>query len=455
MLTCAAAPYPQLFLRFPSCSHSLPLSLSSPFCHPPRRNSNRRRFLLRYNEAASQAIQLQATSPDSGHFVPKTLEAAVAIFLPRSISGLLPPPRAAPRLPNPRHPHRLLRLPPPSIPLLLALPNFPSPHLASPILLSLLLRRCSEAYDTDWTEETTDAGSGDGVIVIDNFYTGRKGNAVHHIGNPRKRFCFLNPDYKTNVIRTLNMLGLAKRTGALFLLTSTNEVYGDALEYSQKENYWGNGNSIGSPLFNPSNAAETLAMDFHRGTGVQVRIARIFNAYGPLDQAHWVLQGSLPFYCKVIKCCGDVYSNTTVLRSLIGDRGQSIVMLLAATLWHYRLQRHSTAGRIRDREWSTAHTKLGNVMIAGLIKLMDGENVGPFNLGNPREFTMLDLVEVIKETIDPRATAVFKSKTADDPHKRKPDITKAKQLQNWEPKIPLREGLSIMAKDFRRRIQNE
>ncbi|PKU62760.1 UDP-glucuronic acid decarboxylase 1 [Dendrobium catenatum] len=287
---------------------------------------------------------------------------------------------------------------------------------------------------------------GDSVIVIDNFYTGRKGNAVHHIGNPRYELirhdvvepilvevdqiyhlaCPASPvHYKrnpiktimTNVIGTLNMLGLAKRTGARFLLTSTSEVYGDALEYPQKENYWGNANPIGvrGCYEEGKRVAETLAMDYHRSAGVQVRIARIFNTYGP--------------------------------RMSIDD-GRVISNFVAQALRREPLTIYGDGNQTRSFQYVSD-------LIAGLIKLMDGENVGPFNLGNPGEFTMLDLVEVIKETIDPSATVVFKPKTADDPHRRKPDITKAKQLLNWEPKVPLREGLSIMAKDFRRRIQNE
>ncbi|CAN6442481.1 unnamed protein product [Victoria cruziana] len=91
-------------------------------------------------------------------------------------------------------------------------------------------------------------------------------------------------------------------------------------------------------------------------------------------------------------------------------------------------------------------------LVDGLIRLMEGEHVGPFNLGNPGEFTMLELAEVVKETIDPSATVVFKPNTADDPHKRKPDITKAKELLNWEPKISLKEGLPMMVADFRKRV---
>nr|ACF86804.1 unknown [Zea mays] len=153
---------------------------------------------------------------------------------------------------------------------------------------------------------------GDSVIVVDNFFTGRKDNVAHHLGNPRFELirhdvvepillevdqiyhlaCPASPVHykfnpiktiKTNVMGTLNMLGLAKRVGARFLLTSTSEVYGDPLEHPQKESYWGHVNPIGvrSCYDEGKRTAETLTMDYHRGAGVEVRIARIFNTYGP------------------------------------------------------------------------------------------------------------------------------------------------------------------------------
>ncbi|CAK9270886.1 unnamed protein product [Sphagnum jensenii] len=167
--------------------------------------------------------------------------------------------------------------------------------------------------------------------------------------------------HKTNVVGTLNMLGLAKRIGARFLLTSTSEVYGDPLQHPQKEEYWGNVNPIGvrSCYDEGKRTAETLTMDYHRGADVQVD---------------------------------------------------------------------------------------------GLMRLMESEHVGPFNLGNPGEFTMLELAEVVKEVIDPHARIEFRENTADDPHKRKPDISKAKEMLGWEPKVSLRDGLPRMVEDFRGRI---
>ncbi|KVH88888.1 NAD-dependent epimerase/dehydratase [Cynara cardunculus var. scolymus] len=243
---------------------------------------------------------------------------------------------------------------------------------------------------------------GDNVIVVDNFFTGRKDNVLHHLRNPRFElirhdvvepillevdqiyhlacpaspvhykynpvktiisffyFIFSNGygDHKTNVVGTLNMLGLAKRINARFLLTSTSEVYGDPLEHPQVETYWGN-----------------------------VRIARIFNTYGP---------------------------------RMCLDDGRVVSNFVA--------------------------------QVEGLMRLMEGEHVGPFNLGNPGEFTMLELAKVVQDTIDPNAKIEFRPNTEDDPHKRKPDISRATELLGWQPVVPLREGLPLMVSDFRQRI---
>ncbi|KAL7091983.1 hypothetical protein ACP275_12G137700 [Erythranthe tilingii] len=287
---------------------------------------------------------------------------------------------------------------------------------------------------------------GDDVIVIDNFFTGRKENVVHLFGNPRFELirhdvvepillevdqiyhlaCPASPIHykynpvktiKTNVMGTLNMLGLAKRIGARFLLTSTSEVYGDPLEHPQKETYWGHVNPIGvrSCYDEGKRTAETLTMDYHRGDGVEVRIARIFNTYGP----------------RMCLDDGRVVSNF-VAQAI---RGQPMTI-------------YGDGKQTRSFQYVSD-------LVDGLVALMEGEHVGPFNLGNPGEFTMLQLAEIVKETIDPSATIEFKPNTADDPHKRKPDITKAKELLNWEPNISLKEGLPRMVNDFRNRILNE
>ncbi|OIW05093.1 hypothetical protein TanjilG_06229 [Lupinus angustifolius] len=221
----------------------------------------------------------------------------------------------------------------------------------------------------------------------------------------------------TNVMGTLNMLGLAKRVGARFLITSTSEVYGDPLEHPQKETYWGNVNPIGerSCYDEGKRTAETLTMDYHRGAGVEVRIARIFNTYGP---------------------------------RMCLDDGRVVSNFVAQAIRKQPMTVYGDGKQTRSFQYVSD-------LVNGLTALMDGEHIGPFNLGNPGEFTMLELAQVVKETIDSSATIEYKPNTADDPHMRKPDISKAKELLNWEPKIPLREGLPLMVNDFRNRILNE
>ncbi|XP_030947102.1 UDP-glucuronic acid decarboxylase 2-like [Quercus lobata] len=284
---------------------------------------------------------------------------------------------------------------------------------------------------------------GDSVIVVDNFFTGRKENVMHHFGNPRFELirhdvveplllevdqiyhlaCPASPVHykfnpvktiKTNVVGTLNMLGLAKRVGARFLLTSTSEVYGDPLQHPQVETYWGNVNPIGvrSCYDEGKRTAETLTMDYHRGAGVEVRIARIFNTYGP--------------------------------RMCIDD-GRVVSNFVAQALRKEPMTVYGDGKQTRSFQYVSD-------LVEGLMRLMEGEHVGPFNLGNPGEFTMLELAGVVRETIDPDAKIEYKPNTEDDPHKRKPDITKAKELLGWQPKVELRKGLPLMVSDFRKRI---
>ncbi|XP_047325722.1 UDP-glucuronic acid decarboxylase 2-like [Impatiens glandulifera] len=284
---------------------------------------------------------------------------------------------------------------------------------------------------------------GDSVIVVDNFFTGRKENVAHHFGNPRFELirhdvveplllevdqiyhlaCPASPVHykfnpvktiKTNVVGTLNMLGLAKRVGARFLLTSTSEVYGDPLQHPQVETYWGNVNPIGvrSCYDEGKRTAETLTMDYHRGAGVEVRIARIFNTYGP--------------------------------RMCIDD-GRVVSNFVAQALRKEPLTVYGDGKQTRSFQFVSD-------LVEGLMRLMEGEHVGPFNLGNPGEFTMLELAKVVQETIDSNARIEFRPNTEDDPHKRKPDITKAKDLLGWEPKVALQKGLPLMVQDFRQRI---
>jgi len=223
--------------------------------------------------------------------------------------------------------------------------------------------------------------------------------------------------YKTNVMGTLNMLGLAKRVGARFLLTSTSEVYGDPLEHPQKESYWGHVNPIGvrSCYDEGKRTAETLTMDYHRGAGVEVRIARIFNTYGP---------------------------------RMCLDDGRVVSNFVAQALRKQPMTVYGDGKQTRSFQYVSD-------LVDGLVTLMESDHIGPFNLGNPGEFTMLELAQVVKETIDPGASVEFKPNTADDPHMRKPDISKAKSLLNWEPKVSLKQGLPRMVSDFQKRIMDE
>ncbi|XP_059315236.1 UDP-glucuronic acid decarboxylase 5 isoform X2 [Lycium ferocissimum] len=281
------------------------------------------------------------------------------------------------------------------------------------------------------------------VIVVDNFFTGSKDNLKKWIGHPRFELrrhdvtepllvevdkiyhlaCPASPIFykynpvktiKTNVIGTLNMLGLAKRTGARILLTSTSEVYGDPLVHPQPESYWGNVNPIGvrSCYDEGKRVAETLMFDYHRQHGIEIRIARIFNTYGP--------------------------------RMNIDD-GRVVSNFIAQALRDEPLTVQAPGTQTRSFCYVSD-------MVNGLIRLMEGENTGPINIGNPGEFTMIELAELVKELISPKVEIKMVENTPDDPRQRKPDITKAKELLGWEPKVKLRDGLPLMEEDFRLRL---
>ena len=284
---------------------------------------------------------------------------------------------------------------------------------------------------------------GDHVMCLDNFFTGSKENIQHHIGKPNFEIvrhdvvepillecdqvyhlaCPASPVHykfnpvktiKTNVIGTLNMLGLAKRVKARFLLTSTSEVYGDPLQHPQTEEYWGNVNPIGerSCYDEGKRCAETLAFDYKREHGLEIRVARIFNTYGP----------------RMALDDGRVVSN--FVKQAIEGTPMTI---------------YGDGSQTRSFQYVSD-------LVAGLVALMDGEHPGPVNIGNPGEFTMTELAEKVKQVVNPAATTVFKENTADDPGRRRPDITKAKTLLNWEPKVPLAEGLEKMVGDFKQRL---
>ena len=283
------------------------------------------------------------------------------------------------------------------------------------------------------------------VICLDNFYTGTKANIKHWFSNPYFELirhditepirlevdqvyhlaCPASPVHyqynpvktiKTNVTGTLNMLGLAKRVKARFLLASTSEVYGDPLVHPQPEDYRGNVNPIGirSCYDEGKRVAETLAFDYHRQNDVDIRVARIFNTYGP----------------RMLENDGRVVSNF-VVQALSGN---------PLTVYGDGSQTRSFC-YVSD-------------LVDGLIRLMNGNNIGPVNLGNPGEYTILQLAETIQRMINPDVPLQFKPLPKDDPTRRKPDITRAREWLDWKPKIPLEEGLTPMIADFRSRLES-
>ena len=285
---------------------------------------------------------------------------------------------------------------------------------------------------------------GHDVIVIDSLFTGKKENFEKWRNNCHFEFhrhdvtepfnaeidqiyhlaCPASPVHykynaiktiKTNVLGTINMLGLAKRTGARFLLASTSEVYGDPEIHPQVEEYWGNVNPIGvrSCYDEGKRVSETLSFDYNRQHGVEIRVVRIFNTYGP----------------RMVLNDGRVVSNFV---------GQAI-RNEPLTIYGDGLQTRSFC-YVSD-------------LVDGMVKMMNqNETVGPINIGNPGEFTMKQLAEIVKELVNPSLEIKYLPATPDDPMKRKPDITKAKQYLNWQPTIVLEEGLKPMIKDFRQRI---
>jgi UDP-glucuronate decarboxylase len=282
------------------------------------------------------------------------------------------------------------------------------------------------------------------VICLDNFYTGTKKNISKWMDNPNFEWirhditepirlevdqiyhlaCPASPvHYQYNPIKTAkvsflgtsNMLGLAKRVKARFLLASTSEVYGDPDVHPQPEAYHGNVNPIGirSCYDEGKRIAETLSFDYHRQHDVEIRVARIFNTYGP----------------RMLENDGRVVSN-----------------FIAQSLQGKPLTVYGTGSQTRSFCYVTD-------LVDGLIKLMNGDHIGPINLGNPEEYTILQLAERIRDIINPGQEISFKPLPQDDPKQRKPDITKAKTLLNWLPTITLETGLAETIAEFKQRIQ--
>jgi UDP-glucuronate decarboxylase len=282
------------------------------------------------------------------------------------------------------------------------------------------------------------------VLCLDNFFTGSRDNMKHLFNNYRfelVRHDVVNPillevdqiynlacpaspvhyqynpvkTVKTSVMGTLNMLGLAKRVRARILQASTSEVYGDPATHPQPETYWGNVNCIGlrSCYDEGKRVAETLMMDYHRQNRVDIRIARIFNTYGP----------------RMALNDGRVVSNFIVqaLRdqplTIYGDGSQTRSFCYVSDL------------------------------IEGLIRLMEQDDLmGPVNLGNPHEITMLELAQVITDLTGSRAGIEYRPLPPDDPVKRCPDITLARTRLGWQPQVPFQEGLNLTIDYFRQRL---
>ncbi len=275
---------------------------------------------------------------------------------------------------------------------------------------------------------------GNDVLCLDNFFTGVRENIIHLMDNHRFELirhdvvepillevdeiynlaCPASPIHyqynpikttKTSVMGAINMLGLAKRTRAKILQASTSEVYGDPNVHPQSEDYWGNVNPIGlrSCYDEGKRCAETLFFDYHREHGIPIKVARIFNTYGP----------------RMHPADGRVVSNF-IIQAL---KGEDI------TLYGDGSQTRSFC--------------YVDEMVNGFIRLMASPDdfTGPVNLGNPDEFTIRELAEKVVTMTGSKSKLVCKPLPADDPKQRQPDITLAKQELGWEPKIKLEEGL--------------
>ena len=289
---------------------------------------------------------------------------------------------------------------------------------------------------------------GNDVICVDNFFTGSKDNIRHLIGNNHfelvrhdvtKEFyaeadqiynlaCPASPVHyqynpiktiKTSIMGTINMLGLAKRCKARILQASTSEIYGDPKVHPQTEDYWGNVNPIGirSCYDEGKRCAETLMMDYHRQNNVDIRIVRIFNTYGP----------------KMDKNDGRVVSNFIVQAlqnkeiTIYGDGSQTRSFCYVSDL------------------------------VDALIKMQNNEKgfIGPVNLGNPSERTILEFAERIINLTNSNSKIIHKPLPSDDPTRRRPDITLAKEKLGWEPKVDIDEGLMKTIEYFDELLKTE
>lgn len=278
------------------------------------------------------------------------------------------------------------------------------------------------------------------VVCLDNFFTGRKSNIAHLVQNPYFELmrhdvvdpfklevdqiynlaCPASPVHyqhnpikttKTSVMGAINCLGLAKRVNARVFQASTSEVYGDPDIHPQPESYWGNVNTIGirSCYDEGKRCAETLFFDYHRQNQVDIRVVRIFNTYGP----------------RMLADDGRVVSNF-IVQAL---QGQDI------TVYGEGQQTRSFC-YVDD-------------LIEGFVRLMNQDQVvGPMNIGNPGEFTILELAQKVIELTGSKSQIVYRPMPEDDPKQRQPDITRAREVLGWEPKVQLDEGLKETIRYF-------
>ncbi|HLC18321.1 MAG TPA: UDP-glucuronic acid decarboxylase family protein [Thermodesulfobacteriota bacterium] len=288
---------------------------------------------------------------------------------------------------------------------------------------------------------------GSEVLCLDNFFTGRKENISHLMDNPMFELirhdvtepvllevdevynlaCPASPVHyqynpvktiKTNVIGTLNMLGLAKRVRARILQASTSEVYGDPKVHPQPESYWGNANPIGPRACydEGKRCAESLMFSYHRQNGVDIRIVRIFNTYGP----------------RMLENDGRVVSNF-IVQAL---RGKDITVY-------------------GDGSQTRSFCYIDD-LVEGMVRMMDNDGEpGPVNLGNPAEFTIMELAKVVKELTGSQSRVVHRELPQDDPVQRQPDITVAREKLDWKPTVELEEGLKKTIEYFSRRIHGD
>ncbi len=273
---------------------------------------------------------------------------------------------------------------------------------------------------------------GEEVICLDNFFTGTKKNIQYFLKDPNFELirhdvtepikievdkiwhlaCPASPIHyqlnpikttKTSFMGTYNMLGLAKRIGAKFLLASTSEVYGDPLEHPQTESYRGSVNTTGirSCYDEGKRVAETLSSDYQRIHGVDIRIMRIFNTYGP---------------------------------NMRSDDGRVVSNFIKQALKNEKITIYGEGKQTRSFCYV-------DDLINGMMLLMESDFQSPINIGNPNEFSIKELADMVKELINPNLEFEFKEMPKDDPKQRKPSIDLAKKILKWEPKIELKEGL--------------